>query len=98
MSDTAAGRPRPAVNHDDGRAAGGALLHVRVERKIPGIGDVSLDAGNDVVAVGIANVQRGARLGGRRRSHEQKRDEQEDAAAGPYRASGASAAPTAGAK
>ena len=77
MRDAAAGRPPAAMNHDDGRAAGGALLHVRIEREIAGIGDVPLDARNDVVAIGIANLKRRTRLRGSRRCHEQKRDERD---------------------
>ena len=53
MGDPAAGRPAAAMNHDDGRAAAGALLHICIEREIAGIGDISLDAGNDVVARGL---------------------------------------------
>ena len=42
-----------------------ALLHVRIERQIAGVGDVTLDAGNDVVAVGVADPERRTVLRGR---------------------------------
>ena len=62
MRDAAAGRPRAAMNHDNRRAAGRRLLNVRVEGEIAGIGDVPPDTGNDVVAVWIADLKRGAGL------------------------------------
>ena len=86
MSGTAARCPAPAVNHHDRRTRTRPLLNVGVEREVSGIGDVPLDAGNDVVAVGIADVERGARLRKRRtraeRECEQERNERNRQPAG----------------
>jgi hypothetical protein len=54
--------PAPAVYHHDGRTRTGALLNVSVERQFPRVGDVTLDARDDVVAVRIADVDGGAWL------------------------------------
>ena len=79
MSGTAAGCPAPAVNHHDRWTRTGPLLHVGVEREVSGIRDVPLDAGNDVIAVGVADVERWTRLRNRRtraeRECEQNRNE-----------------------
>src|SRR4029453_16633959 len=62
MSGTAARRPSAAVNDHDGRTRTGALLNVGVEGQVACVGNLALDARDDVVAVGIADVERGARL------------------------------------
>jgi len=62
------------VNHHDRRTRTGSLLHVSVEREVSGIGDVPFDAGNDVVAVWVADVERGARLRKRRTRGERERE------------------------
>jgi len=67
------------VNHHDRWTRTGPLLHVGVEREVSGIRDVPLDAGNDVIAVGVADVERWTRLRNRRtraeRECEQERNE-----------------------
>ena len=62
MSDAAARRPCAAMNDDDGRTTARAWLNVGVERQVAGIADISPDARDDVVAVGIADVERRAGL------------------------------------
>jgi hypothetical protein len=62
VRDTASRCPAPAVNHHDGWTRAGSLLDVSVERQLAGVGNITLDAGDDVVAVGIADLERGARL------------------------------------
>src|SRR5688572_20795565 len=62
MGGTAARCPSAAMNDHYGRTRAGTLLNVGVEGQVAGVGDLALHARNDVVAVGIANVERRARL------------------------------------
>jgi hypothetical protein len=86
VSGTAARCPAPAVDHHNRWTRAGPLLDVGVERQLPGVGNISLDAGNDVVAVGIADVERGTWLrGGCTRTYrecEEKRNERKRQPAG----------------
>ncbi len=62
MSGTAARRPSAAMNDHYGRTKTGTLLNVGVEGQVACVGNLALDARDDVVAVGIADVERRARL------------------------------------
>jgi hypothetical protein len=62
VSGAASRRPAPAVDHHDRWPRAGSLLDVGVERQVSGVGNIAFDTGDDVVAVGIADVERGARL------------------------------------
>ena len=66
------------MDHDDRWPPAGPLLDVGVERQVSGIEDVSLDAGNDVVAVWIADVERRARLRKRRTRAERECEKERD--------------------
>ena len=79
MSGTAARCPAPAVDHHDRWTRTGPLLDVGVERQLPGgVGNITLDAGNDVVAVWIADVERRARLRKRRTRAERECEKERD--------------------
>ena len=63
------------MNHHDRWTRAGSLLDVGVERQVTGVGNITLDAGDDVVAVGIADVERGALLRERRTRAERECEE-----------------------
>ena len=65
------------MNDDDGWSMGTAALHVGIERQITGVGDITLDARDDVVALGVTNLQSGARLRERGSRQCEKEDEPE---------------------
>ena len=76
VSGPTAGCPGAAVDDDYRRTRAGARLNVSVERQLPGVRDVALDARDDVVAVSIADVER--RAGLRERCRRTRREQEQE--------------------